>query len=1177
MSPDLMPSYSTRLSPLPTRSNGLAESNAHVSTATDFPPPPPVGQAAGSRMRSSSKSHAERLLSTLGSRSKAQTTSPPASAIDSLQASTAQALAQSPDTYTELSARAPASRRAASTGGIGLSGPSSRTASRSPSQNRWEPGMPLPPPPPGPPPTAARSQSLSRSSESIYTDNLSPSATRSRRPPGNGTVLAPVPPTPADWREEMPNVSSAVQAAPSRSQSQAPLHIDTGIIVRDTQSNNEDPNTTLTPNMHSAHPRRNPSCGALARSPAVRNRSAKGIRERRSESRNGTGRIAESSAAIQSNIVTVSPHSLETVKPTDLVLPLGNGSFSKRRTANRTSPTNGNSMLSLDETLHSPLSQEASGQSMSFASSNTTPKLDQQRPNVLPRATTAIPPFSPTRVSITPFGRARASPTIAPDILPTPLPQPLIGMGTLTSLDVPLGLDERPISHLLHMPNSNDSIQEPLLPSAGKNRRSIQDLLGPESPKAFAQRAIERHRNFAEREAAAPSDSERLDLFVQFMVAESRIRREQYSTVFEEEEICVSELTQGFFERSPELRSPNETREASKMTGQAASTRDSRTSSMSDSVSESNWHRSSSVASRNHESPISISTDCSSQNRPDSSWWNDYVPCLSPIASMSIVTGHDQEEVGSRGRASSRWWEDKPDGSANGDAFSVLKKSKRESKYMGLPKEARNSPALFENMPTGSSHCIPGYIEGASQFTSYGPDEYPPEKVGWHQQSSPLPSRLAHPPTPLSAPYTSDPQRLDISRFVTLPPPYPRHHPAVNNSHPDLADVRSVVRSLHATEDADAIRATYTTQIGEKRRRANSWRQHQQSLHDQDVKFRMDHEDLSQAEYDQAESELETRLHKSEKEVTQTDFDLFQNVVVSPLHSLFAERIVEANSRIEDLSGKLFSDAQKHSPNAAQEEGDEQPELLEKLTQLKWLFEAREILHRKTYDLLSERNDKYKAIVLLPYEQAGNKDKYAEAEGFFASDAHDRGMTFEHEVSSRFDAFLTVVEANVTRGVEIQLSAFWDIAPPLHRVLTRVPHNLWGFGIQIPANEYAENPDYYEYPLQYLYSLLAHAQKATYQFMESQINLLCLLHEIKSAAMNARYQAEEHRSPDGAWAVDEGRRREAARLTEDLKEKVGVVEGQWEEALGEELMAVRERVRCWLLEHGGWDDEHDEV
>ncbi|KAI4137460.1 MAG: hypothetical protein L6R39_007268 [Caloplaca ligustica] len=542
---------------------------------------------------------------------------------------------------------------------------------------------------------------------------------------------------------------------------------------------------------------------------------------------------------------------------------------------------------------------------------------------------------------------------------------------------------------------------------------------------------------------------------------------------------------------------------------------------------------------------------------------------------MSIVTGQDHDEMGSRGRASSRWWEDKSGDSATGDGFSVLKKSKRESKYMGLPKEARNSQAILETTVSRSNNVLPSYGESSKQHGAYGPSEYPPEKVGWHRQPSALPPPPPHPPTPHSAPpFTPDPRKLDISRFVTLPPPYPRHHPAVNNNHPDLAEARAVIRSLHEMEDEAAIRSSYDTQITEKRRRADSWRQHQRSLHDQDMSFRMEHEEISQEEFNQAESEIDGKIKRSEKETTQVDFDLFQNVVVSPLHALFTERITKANLTFEDLSSKLFSDAQKHSPNLPQEEGDEQPELLEKLTQLKWLFEARELLHRKTYDLLTERNDKYRAIVLLPYQQSSNPEKSREAEQFFANDAHGRLITFQDESAARYDAFLSVIEANVTRGIEVQLNAFWDIAPPLHRVLTRVPHNLEGFEIQIPTEEYAENPSYYDHPLQYLYSLVAHAQKSTYQFIESQINLLCLLHEMKNAAMNARHQAQQ--GQNGRHVAD-GRIREEARLTEDLKDKVGVIESQWEEALGEELMAVRERVRCWLLENGGWDDEEDEV
>jgi hypothetical protein len=43
-------------------------------------------------------------------------------------------------------------------------------------------------------------------------------------------------------------------------------------------------------------------------------------------------------------------------------------------------------------------------------------------------------------------------------------------------------------------------------------------------------------------------------------------------------------------------------------------------------------------------------------------------------------------------------------------------------------------------------------------------------------------------------------------------------------------------------------------------------------------------------------------------------------------------------------------------------------------------------------------------------------------------------------------------------------------------------------------------------------------------------------------------------------------------LTEDLKEKVGEVDRQWNEALGEGLEDCRDRVRAFLEENGGWED-----
>ena len=732
------------------------------------------------------------------------------------------------------------------------------------------------------------------------------------------------------------------------------------------------------------------------------------------------------------------------------------------------------------------------------------------------------------------------------------------------------GPDQRPVSHLLHIPNSNDSMQVPLTPLTRAAQQPTADLLGPESPNAFAGRAIERHRIFAEREAGARSDSERLDLFVQYINAESRIRREQYASVFDEEDIDVDELTQDLFRH---LNMDQSSREQN-LSGTETS---KRTSIASSALADSSSQGKSSPVSRKHESPSSATTNSSIQHRPESTWMKDFIPSLSPIASMSIVTGHD--EMDSRGRAPSRWWEDQSrSGDApNNDAFKVLERSKRESKYMGVPLETRNSLAFGDNIQSSSASDGRWQPQDASQQLSYGPEEYPPEKVGWHEEdTSSVPYPPYHPPTPLSAPYAPDPRSLDISRFVTLPPPYPRHHPAVSNSHPDLAEIRSVVRCLHEKEEAEAIRESYRSQILGKRQRAESWCKHQRSIHRQDIEFRIEHGEMSREQFDEADIELEAKISKSEKEVAQADFDVFQNTVLTPLHSIFTERIKLANSSLDTLSSRLFSDAQSHSPNLPQEEGDEQPELLEKLTQLKWLFEARETLHHRIYDLLSERNEKYKTIVLLPYEQSHNQTKYAEAESFFAKDAQERRITFEQAVYSRAQAFLSVIENNVTRGVEVQLSAFWDIAPSLLDVLHKIPSNLDGFEIRIPASEYDENPSYYEHPMQYLYSLLGHAEKSTYQFIESQINLFCLLHEIRSHALSARCRVDAH-GRDASWAADEEQRREEAKLTEDLQEKVGVVEGQWDDALGRDLMEAREKVRGYLLEKGGWDDEREEV
>lgn len=1175
MSPDFLPITHIARSPVPANQQYPSDS-PNAKSAPVFPPPPPAS-GFSNRVRSSSKNHADRILSSLTSRAKNSASTTPINAIDALRETTVEAIARAPEAASlEFSARPPASRRAASTGGMRLSGPVSRAHSQSPGQTRWEPGMPLPPPPPGPPPPSTiRSHSMSRVSESPSSERPSSSILRARRPPGHGTCLDTVPPTPADWSEEDMNGHPPIW--PNKSNVPGPLHIDTGSILRKGYQVDDDPTTVVSATQMSSHIEREFANSSLVRSPAVRNRSAKGIRERRSESRTGKGRSAEESIEPSSSSINTWANDRDGVKPTDLVLPSGGNSLSRRRTTNSSSPKSNENLHSLDENLNSMNSRLASADT-NLESSHSTPRQHSARALQFPKSITPTPPFSPGQDSFPkPLPRSHASPSLPPKSLPTPPPQNVLGPYPVK--EPPLPQPSTAFSPHILQPSKFNSFQVLVSNPTGQDMESDMDALDPKSSRAFAKRAIERHRNFAEREAAATDDSERLYLFAQFMLAESRIRRDQYAAVFELEKIDIHEITRGLFIQQP--TSTNKLQDCEPRASAEIFPLTDRSLSGSSTEYLRSQGRSSSVE-RGHESPITRSTNSSPQRRPESSWWNDYVPCLSPIASMSMVTGHD--EMDSRGRAPSRWWEEHSGESAPGDAFKVLERSKRESKYMGLPPEARNSPALYES---GISSSV---TFSSNQHKILVSDTYPPEKGGWHHVPASLPPPPLHPPTPQSAPYTPDPRKLDVSRLVTLPPPYPRHHPAVNNNHPDLAEIRAVVRCVQDLTDVDRIRESFSSQIDEKRRRADSWCRHQRSLHGQDVQFRIEQGGMSDEEFDRLESELESTLNKSEEGFTHADLELFKDVVYSPLDSIFSGRIAQITSSFDELSSRLFTDAQRHSPNMSQEEGDEQPELLEKLTLLKWLYEARETLHRESYNLETERNEKYRAMMLLPYKHSRNHEKLTEAESFFVQDGHERKLQNEKNASCRFDEFVTIIEVNVVRGVEVQLSAFWDIAPALLHVLHKIPRNLQGFEIQIPPDEYGENPSYYDHPMQYLYSLLGHAEKSSYQFIESQTNLLCLLHEIKEGALVTNYKVEEVMSTArGLWGgeellkkmemrnIEERRKTEEKSLTDDLKEKVGIVEKQWHEALGEEMMGVRERVREWLLEKGGWTEDDEEA
>ena len=663
------------------------------------------------------------------------------------------------------------------------------------------------------------------------------------------------------------------------------------------------------------------------------------------------------------------------------------------------------------------------------------------------------------------------------------------------------------------------------------------------------------------KEAAAESDDERVRMFADFIVTESRLRRERYSSAIDAMGSEILELTRDIF-RPYSSRRESTTSRTSGWTPESSVGPGSRS------------HRSSIMASTQLDIPqLQTQSDTPSSGQaspaaPDTTWWNNYKPSLSPIPSMSVSEALDGSD--SRGRPSSRWWE-VSDGGSNGNQSQRLERSKRESKYMGVPKELREKLQFV-----GDS--IDENAAGPSNGSSHCQDEYPPEKVGLHEQSPPNSAKSTIPYSP--QPFTPNPAHLDVSRLVTLPPPYPRHHPAVNNNHPDLTSIRITVRSLSDFTEVEATKSRFiqdSSRVREENEKAASQRRN--SLRSR-ISREIQSGTMTYADAAHLEGNAEISESDKTKEASKAEFQLFQEQVVGPLNTLLTDRIERASSLFEQLRSKISVEAQQNDPNSAQEEGDEQPELLEKLTLLKWIFEARELLHREVYDLLSDRNDRYRDMIITPYKLAKNTTKIENAVKFFANDALQRKLQNEQDILKRTEDFMDVVEKHVRDGVETLLNAFWDIAPDLSRITDKVPHNLMGFQIQIPAAEYDENPSYFDFPMQYLYSLLGHCEKSTYQFIESQTNLLCLLHEVKSGVtvancrlMRTQRVAQGEAEGEVELELAEVEKDEESRLTDDLKEKVRCVEELWSSGLGTELKRCKEKIVTFLVEQGGWMDD----
>ncbi|KAL4908211.1 hypothetical protein BDW74DRAFT_147059 [Aspergillus multicolor] len=1084
-----------------TRPISMVRPDAGHNRQVSLPPPPPLPHGAPSS-RSSSHNRADPYHEQSfngGSQPYIMVSE------DNLHAPQPTAYGYQAAIQREDSGRAPNSRRAVSAGPVVSSAGSSRATSQSrsgsPQNSAWEPGMPLPPPPPGPPPVP-RSQSVSGLGDGSSSRGSQPPTRIARQPPSLGTGLGSIPPTPAGWVDEGPS-------EPARRSERAPLNVDTtsqSVVSRESNgSGSSIPHTS-----------RNSISGGLSRSAAVRDSSVKGIRERRIERRNRQSQVFDDYSAVPTS-TNPWADALEQVKPSNLVIDSQNSADKSRDASTRYTPRSNHSITS-----DMPTSQSRASSTSLFSSNRSpfsTPKAEPSPLGPPSQRYAQTPPFSPNAES-TSFQKS-SSQAVPPKALPTP---PLQSGQDSRPSSVHGLRENRPVSHILHLPN--DSVNSPVLQPRRLSIHSGQSLDSViNQDTELIQSATRRHKEFIEKEASATDEAEALRLFTEFIINESQIRRERYSKIFDSGSFNSEHLQQKLFQLPPPKPAP--------APAPAALNR------------------------RSLKGPkLDIPT-----TRGESSW-NNYKPCLSPIASLGI-----SNDESSRGRAPSRWWESRT-GSGSEGGERRIQRSKRESKYMGLPLGLRSNGS--------AEHTFDQF----GQYAEYGADEYPPEKVGWHEDQI-----IPEYPTPSqsSASYSASTEhqshKMDVSRLITLPPPYPRHYPAVNNSHPELVTYRTFVRSIsdhseikttrqrHAT-DAEALWATHRERIKDHRRqfRANI----QSQIQDGSISF---------AEAAEAEAALINEENTRERALTKQLFDSYQETVLKPLQAVLTDRIDRATVCIDDLQSKLFDDAQHDSPNQTQEEGDEKPELLEKLTQLKWLFEAREQLHREMYDLITARDEKYKALVILPYQQSKNEDKVASTSAFFARDALDRRAHFESNALSRLQSFQSVIEENVVRGVEMQLSAFWDIAPSLSTLVQGIPGRLDGFAIQIPPNEYEENPSYLRHPLQYLYTLLSHAEKSSYQFIESQTNLFCLLHEVKSAVMRANCkltETERIRQGESEDAVvremQQSQAGEERALTNDLKDKVATVEGQWTEALGSEIQALRERVREQLEREGGWED-----
>ncbi|KAF8244020.1 hypothetical protein K440DRAFT_559894, partial [Wilcoxina mikolae CBS 423.85] len=377
---------------------------------------------------------------------------------------------------------------------------------------------------------------------------------------------------------------------------------------------------------------------------------------------------------------------------------------------------------------------------------------------------------------------------------------------------------------------------------------------------------------------------------------------------------------------------------------------------------------------------------------------------------------------------------------------------------------------------------------------------------------------------------------LDIAPLLTLLPTWPKEHPAVNNSHPRLDVFRDLVRTLNDLSQLASIKSRFQEKSEKTKEKFLTESQRRRISQAERIQGLYSRGDLHYDEMERLNLTFEHEESKISYEAEEEAFKAFDSEVVTPSHRDLHERITAATAAYADLVALIKA----RNPIAAN--SDDQPELLEYLTALKWIFDVRETLHTHTFDLLSNRNDKYKTLILTPLQDARDPSRLQSTTQFFTSDAAARLKEFNNAKVARHEQFMDFIEHQCSLGVEEARSKFWETAPLVMECLEKIPETLENVVPIVPPEEAIEHPEWVEQPMRYLERKISEAEGAMRGLgVEDGEGLLCLLHGVKSALSRAKGEGEV----------------EERRLTEDLKEKVGMIEEEWREGLGGLLERVR--------------------